>query len=657
MFKDSIIKRTMVIVALILLCNAAVISFYSVNMVTKSTRVGINNALASEVTEKATFTEGFFSKYNAYVESLIASPELRALVTAKRNGTATDADDQAMMALIADLNRRDDNIETLFFALPDRDEYFNKEGSYQSPDYVIANRGWYQETERLRKPFAITLMDILTGAFGTSIYSPVIIDNRIDHVVGIDINSEEVQQLVLNNMKYQGQGIAFIYDDNGNVMLFSGKTGKEVENLTLAQLDRQHNGFNTLPRQAGRSVAFHDVNWQGEPQTVAIHPIHSEQPHLRWHLALMVPTSVLEDAVTSAAMGELTIILGAAIVLILLIAFLLSKMLAPIITTRDAISRAASSEGDLTGRLDESRADELGQLAVSYNAFVAKIGQSINETRSVNNALNHSYQGSQSAIHAAQSALTEQRTGIEQVSVAVEQISNAVEGISDNAEQTKRMATETDKLVGEGVSHLQQTLAGVSTLSEEVRQSELLINQLQSDADSIGGVLQIIREIADQTNLLALNAAIEAARAGDAGRGFAVVADEVRQLATKTSESTDSIETLIANLQQKTGATAEAMVNTLSNAQAMDQDANKVQGLLGDIAASVSEVQAQAELIAVSTHQQNTAIDDVNKNTHQIHTLAQQTAESMAALENANDALSSHIHALTTVANSFKTLD
>lgn len=72
--------------------------------------------------------------------------------------------------------------------------------------------------------------------------------------------------------------------------------------------------------------------------------------------------------------------------------------------------------------------------------------------------------------------------------------------------------------------------------------------ELNSSFDGIKTMAQTISSISDQTNLLALNAAIEAARAGDSGRGFSVVADEVRELAKRSNEQANQINTLLEKL-------------------------------------------------------------------------------------------------------------
>ena len=76
------------------------------------------------------------------------------------------------------------------------------------------------------------------------------------------------------------------------------------------------------------------------------------------------------------------------------------------------------------------------------------------------------------------------------------------------------------------------------------------LDDMMLQTNTVGAMLNDIKEITDQTNLLALNAAIEAARAGDAGRGFAVVADEVRKLSRKTDSFSEQIRKVMGKTQQ-----------------------------------------------------------------------------------------------------------
>ena len=95
--------------------------------------------------------------------------------------------------------------------------------------------------------------------------------------------------------------------------------------------------------------------------------------------------------------------------------------------------------------------------------------------------------------------------------------------------------------------------------------------RLNSAAQSMSGIVQLIGDITGQINLLALNATIESARAGEAGRGFAVVASEVKNLANQAKQATDKITDEINALNGISGDVVEALGSIKSAIQSVSE--------------------------------------------------------------------------------------
>ena len=141
---------------------------------------------------------------------------------------------------------------------------------------------------------------------------------------------------------------------------------------------------------------------------------------------------------------------------------------------------------------------------------------------------------------------------------------------------------------GKSIDNIASNLALLASESEKTAGK---IEQLDERAQEVGGILQLIKEIADQTNLLALNAAIEAARAGEAGRGFAVVADEVRKLAERTTNATSEIADLVQQIRTDSAGGRDQMRHLAERAATFSKEGQQAAETMRHLVAMSSNIE------------------------------------------------------------------
>ncbi|WP_315385524.1 methyl-accepting chemotaxis protein [Microvirgula aerodenitrificans] len=313
--------------------------------------------------------------------------------------------------------------------------------------------------------------------------------------------------------------------------------------------------------------------------------------------------------------------------------------------------------GDLSQPLQPRGNDEIAQLlralADMRDALVTSvraINSSAGQVHQVANELSSSTSMVLQASHRQNQAASSVAASVEQLTVSIGEVAAA-------STQQQSHAQESLTTTREGVVQLNNLIAEVKKIQQNVEEVSGHVNAFSDDTHRISLMTSQVRDLADQTNLLALNAAIEAARAGEAGRGFAVVADEVRLLAEKSALSASQINEVTGVLTSRSGQLQIAVRQSQDSLQSSEHSIAVVEGAFRRSETAVESTVQRSDSIASAVKEQQHSSGDITRHMEQVAQMAEENTTIVGQMSDNASAMTRLSAELGQAVNAFRLPD
>jgi len=491
---------------------------------------------------------------------------------------------------------------------------------------------------------------------------------------------EEIVWDTYKKLKQRGMGTAEItlLDDRGNVIVDCDPSSRGTEEIVrdtsvIGKLNLAEKEVPAAQKVVAGEGGYLTDSYharKGITQVAGFTPLQGALgfPGMNWNVLVRVDAA---EAFAEAyrplyAWGMTTAI---ASVIIAVMAFLIARTFTkPLHNTIAMLQDVAEGDGDLTKRLDESRNDEIGEVAHWFNVFIGQIQKMVAEiaanssvlsegsTRLVTTATQLS-SGAESSKHRSASV----SSAAEEMSINMKNMASSTTQMSGGITSVVAAIDEMTTTIAEIAKHA-ETSAGVADKATRIAEdSNNKICHLGTAADEIGRVIEVIEDIAEQTNLLALNATIEAARAGEAGKGFAVVATEVKELAKQTSTATDDIRKRIEHIQ----SSSQDAVSSISEISEVINSVNELARTIASaveeqsittkqISQDISETASAAEVVARGVDESATASGEITQNICEVDRVLSETVQGAGLSQQSGEEVAQLAAKLRSVVARFK---
>ncbi len=510
-------------------------------------------------------------------------------------------------------------------------------------DFRVPDRDWFRSAIQGSPVFSRPLVSRATGNLVSTVAIPI---RRDGQIVGVMRGAVSLQTIMR-----QVEGLAT--SKEVEIFLINGQNGLPL--TPAASIQRMEAPLDTLAghaiRQGLTGVALYD-----NARREAVIGSYTHISLLDWGLVLEEPVSSALAEVRQMFTKILVIALimvTVAMVISLAIARAVNRILggeplyAAQVVQQVADGNLAVSvalrEGDKTSLLAA-----ISSMQCKLHKIMERIGNYANEVAAAAAELSQ-------INDATDQGVQQQSLQMDSAAIAMNQMTTTVDDVARNTQEAADNVQETLGEVRKGKEVVGSTITAIEILAGNVSRTAEAMDALRGDTESIGSILQVIRDVAEQTNLLALNAAIEAARAGEQGRGFAVVADEVRTLASRTQKSTTDIQSMIERLQTSARSAVEVMEESRQGASRSVEQAVEAGSTLDRITQSVLSINGMTQQIASATEEQSTTVRDISQSICRINEVSQQTRDNISNTTKASDSLARLAEELRVLVGHFQT--